>query len=95
MALTPVYTCDVCGIHKGKGNHWFMVSEASGLIIHRWTDIDMSPFRHICGEKCLHTELSRWAAGEKPTALPIVEAGNERMPDDEIDDDDDDEDEDD
>lgn len=66
--IHATYSCDRCGAQKGAANHWFVVlrcENGNELIAARWDRHSRSagfgPERHLCGERCLLSEISDFA----------------------------------
>lgn len=88
--LTIVPTCDICGKAKGITNNWFVAVHKVGtkdlgqsrFAIFDWTmkRAQAKNAKHICGEGCLATFISRDLANRtarpKPTADSLVRLTN-------------------
>lgn len=60
MASAMQYTCDHCQRPRGEANHWFCLRIASNnLQVWTWpTGVNKAGVLHLCGEECLHAEVS-------------------------------------
>lgn len=60
MATSTQYTCDHCRTPKGRGNHWFCLDITRHVLrIIDWPSGHHLPgVLHLCGEECLHAEVS-------------------------------------
>lgn len=63
MYQSGSFKCDICGKEHTPTNGWYLVrfsTKPAGLVITVWNEKDAKRERkHICGEGCLHTYLSR------------------------------------
>jgi len=60
MAAVFQYTCDHCRKVKGEANHWYCLRvEKFEMNIYEWSlGIHYQDALHLCGEACLHAEVS-------------------------------------
>lgn len=85
MASALQYTCDHCRKPKGTANHWFCLSIATHrLQVWIWASgVNKPGVMHLCGEECLHAEISSAiAAGQgqqvfrqRPAAEQVISEG--------------------
>jgi hypothetical protein len=66
MAELRTFTCDECGITKGKTNHWFMAKvwpRINSFSIERWnegvTARRSARVLHLCSESCAAKAMSK------------------------------------
>lgn len=69
MASSMQYTCDHCRKPKGTANHWFCLRVASSSMqVWPWTyGVNKAGVMHLCGEECLHAEISSAIAAGQGT----------------------------
>ena len=74
MAELPhPYSCDVCGVHKGAGNHWFKVYACSNRVcISTWGKLDNgAKMFHCCGEEHALRKAGELLSDLKPPAAAL------------------------
>ena len=60
MASSIQYTCDHCRKPKGTANHWFclQIAPEAMLVTHWESGHRLAGMLHLCGQECLHAEIS-------------------------------------
>jgi hypothetical protein len=74
MELPHPFSCDVCGVHKGAGNHWFKVfihPGAGRVSIATWDRAINPPMFHCCGEEHALRKAGELLSELKPTAAAL------------------------
>lgn len=60
MASAIQYTCDHCQRPRGDANHWFCLRVSlTSMQVWTWSaGVNKPGVLHLCGEECLHAEVS-------------------------------------